>query len=179
MPGWILGRFWATAVVMLTLALGTAVALWGAGFLVPGGTPPTTRSQPVQAPAAPPQTAPSPLAVVGPQASPAKPAVPEKKPERPVDAGPKSPQGKPAAARTGPPVVEGRILDLEGRPIAGATVRVEVVQRPRRASSMRSSTRSSGWASVRTICPTRTGRRRKGLLPEDRGGRRFWRDSAW
>jgi RNA polymerase sigma factor (sigma-70 family) len=130
MPGWILGRFWATAVVMLTLALGTAVALWGAGFLVPGGTPPTTRSQPVQAPAAPPQTAPSPLAVVGPQASPAKPAVPEKKPERPVDAGPKSPQGKPAAARTGPPVVEGRILDLEGRPIAGATVRVEVVQAP-------------------------------------------------
>ena len=42
MRGWILGRFWATAVVMLILALGTAVALWGAGFLVPGGTPPTT-----------------------------------------------------------------------------------------------------------------------------------------
>jgi RNA polymerase sigma factor (sigma-70 family) len=126
--GWILSRISAAALVILTL--GTAAALWGAGLRVPGGTPPTTGPQPVQAPAAPPQTAPSPPAAVGPQASPAKPAIPEKKPERPVNAGPKSPQGQPAAARTGPSVVEGRILDLEGRPVAGATVRVKFVQAP-------------------------------------------------
>ena len=78
--GWILGRISAAALVILTLALGTAVALCGAGLPVPGGTPPTTGPQPVQTPPAPPQTAPSPAAAVGPQTSQAKPAVPERSP---------------------------------------------------------------------------------------------------
>ncbi len=80
MPGWILGRFWATAVVMLTLALGTAVALWGAGFLVPGGTPPTTRSQPVQAPAAPPRPRRHPLPLSDRRRPPRSPPSPKRSP---------------------------------------------------------------------------------------------------
>src|SRR2546421_513193 len=42
-------------------------------------------------------------------------------------AGPAAPA---AANPAGPVPVEGRILDLEGKPIAGATVRVERVSRP-------------------------------------------------
>ncbi len=42
----------------------------------------------------------------------------------------KAPQAKAAAPKSGPPVVAGRILDLEGKPVAGATVRVKYVQSP-------------------------------------------------
>ena len=127
-----------------------------------------------------PRPAPSPLAVVGPQASPAKPAVPEKKPERPVDAGPKSPQGKPAAARTGPPVVEGRILDLEGRPVAARPSAWRSSRRPRRASSMRSSTRSSGWARRPDDLPyAYRVPRGRGSFRRNEGAVAFWRASAW
>ena len=179
MRGWILGRFSAAAVVMLTLALGTAVALWGAGFLVPGGTPPTTRPQPVQAPAAPPRPRRHPLPLSDRRRPPRSPPSPKRSPSAPSMPDQSRPRGSPR--RPGPvrrSSRDGSSTWKDGlsraRPSAWRSSR-----RPRRASSMRSSTRSSGWASVRTICPTRTGRRRKGLLPEERGGRPFWRDSAW
>src|SRR5262249_55399678 len=43
---------------------------------------------------------------------------------------PKASQAKAVASKAGPPLVAGRVLDLEGKPIAGATVRVERVQSP-------------------------------------------------
>ena len=127
--GWILSRISAAALVIL--ALGTAVAVSGAGLAVPGGpSSPTTGAQTVQTRPAPRQTTPSPPAADGPKTPQVKPAAPETKPTRPVSSGPMSPQAKTAAAKTGPSLVEGRILDLEGRPIAGATVRVKFVQAP-------------------------------------------------
>ncbi len=121
--GWILSRIAAAALVIL--ALGTAVAIFGAGLAVPGGTQPTTTGrQAVQTPPARPQTAPSPPAADGPKTSQVKPAAPGTKPTPAVSSGPKPGQAKAAAPKIGPGVVEGRILNLEGRPIAGATVRV-------------------------------------------------------
>jgi RNA polymerase sigma factor (sigma-70 family) len=104
--GWLLGRISAAAVAVLTL--GTAAALCGAGLLAPEEAPPTAGPSVAQTPATAPKTEPSP----------------------PAAAGPKAPQAKAAAPKNGPPLVEGRILDLEGRPIAGATVRVKYVQSP-------------------------------------------------
>ena len=114
--GWILSRISAAALVIL--ALGTALAISGAGLGVPGGTHPTTGPQTVLTPPAPP-SAKSPPAADGPKTSQVKPA---------VSSGPKPAQAKAAAPKIGPGVVEGRILDLEGRPIAGATVRVKFIQ---------------------------------------------------
>ena len=87
---------------------------------------------------------------------------------RPRGARPETPplRSRPVIAAAPPPVpdrsavvrrratmpVEGRILDLEGRPVAGATVSVQHVQSPPTASSMPGSTRSSGWASSRSDC---------------------------
>lgn len=179
MPGWILGRFWATAVVMLTLALGTAVALWArvfwfrAGHRRPPG-PNLSRLRP-----RPPRPRRHPLPLSDRRRPPRSPPSPKRSPSAPSMPDRSRPRGSPR--RPGPvrrSSRDGSSTWKDGlsraRPSAWRSSR-----RPRRASSMRSSTRSSGWASVRTICPTRTGRRRKGLLPEDRGGRRFWRDSAW
>ena len=59
-----------------------------------------------------------------------KAAAPETKSTPAVSSGPKPGPAKAAAPKIGPGTVEGRILDLEGRPIAGATVRVKFVQAP-------------------------------------------------
>jgi hypothetical protein len=48
----------------------------------------------------------------------------------PASSGPKAGQSQPAPPRSGPTLVEGRILDLEGRPIGGASIRVKSIQAP-------------------------------------------------
>jgi RNA polymerase sigma factor (sigma-70 family) len=103
--GWFLVRISVTAAVVLTL--GTAVALWGAGLRTPEESP-----------------------TVGPKVSQSPVAAPSPVSSPPSTAGPKTPQAKAEAPKSGPPIVEGRILDLEGRPIAGATVQVKYVQSP-------------------------------------------------
>ena len=62
-----------------------------------------------------------------------------KEPERPQS--PKSEQGK-AATRTMP--ITGRIVDLEGRPVAGATVQVTQITKPKGDDLIPGSRRSSG-----------------------------------
>ncbi len=104
--GWLLARFLVAGVVLLTL--GTVAAQLGAGLPTSEGSPRRLEPRIAQTPV----------------------AVPKIQPPPPVTAKPKAPQAKAAAPRTGPPVVEGRILDLEGRPIAGASIQVKYVQSP-------------------------------------------------
>ena len=95
MRGWILGRFSAAAVVIPILALGTAVALWGAGLRVPGGIPPTTGPQPVQAPAAPPQPRRHPLPLSDRRRPPRSPPSPKRSPSAPPMPDQSRPRGSP------------------------------------------------------------------------------------
>jgi RNA polymerase sigma factor (sigma-70 family) len=104
--GWPLARISAAAVVILTL--GTAVALCGAGLFTRAEAP----------------------RLVGPRGAETSAAVPKTEPFLPVTAEPKASQAKAVASKAGPPLVAGRVLDLEGKPIAGATVRVKRVQSP-------------------------------------------------
>ena len=165
MRGWILGRFSAAAVVMLILALGTAVALW-ARVSGSGRDTADHRTQPVQAPAAPqPRRHPCRCRTAG---VPAKPAVPEKKPAPRrcrTKVAPGEARGGPdrAAGRRGTDPRPGRTADRrrdrprEGRPgTPGRQVRCV----PRRGQA-------AGQASGRFALRVR--RRRKGLLPEEQG----------